>query len=69
MRKYIILLLSALIFTSCGEYQRVQKSSDNDYKLDFAKRAFENKKYVQAATVLEELITVFKGTEKAEDAL
>lgn len=69
MRKFLTILLTAVLLTSCGEYQRVQKSSDNDYKLDFAKRAFENKKYVQAATVLEDLITKFKGTEKAEDAL
>lgn len=55
--------------TSCGEYTRAQKSTDYDYKLDYAKRAFEKKKYVQASTLLEECITVFKGTEKAEDAL
>lgn len=69
MRKIIIALLAAVAFTGCGEYQKAQKSTDYDYKLDFAKRAFENKKYVQAATILTDIITVFKGTEKAEDAL
>ncbi|MCI9284275.1 MAG: outer membrane protein assembly factor BamD [Muribaculaceae bacterium] len=64
---YALLLLAA--FTSCGEYQRVLKSTDADYHLDFAKRAFEEKKYTQAATVLEPVVTVFKGSEKAEDAL
>ena len=69
MRQLIIVLLAAFALTSCGEYTRVQKSTDPDYKLDFAKRAFDQKKYVQAATVLQDVITVFKGTEKAEDAL
>ncbi|MDE6765636.1 MAG: outer membrane protein assembly factor BamD [Duncaniella sp.] len=45
------------------------KSTDPDYHLEFAKRAFEEKKYTQAATALEPVVTVFKGTEKAEDAL
>jgi len=69
MRKIIIALLTVMTFTACGEYQRAQKSTDYDYKLDYAKRAFEQKKYVQAATILTDIITVFKGTQKAEDAL
>lgn len=69
MRKLLLILLCAVAFTSCGEYQKAQKSNDYDYKLDFAKRAFEQKKYVQAATILTDIVTVFKGTEKAEDAL
>ena len=70
MQKYIIITLLALLtLTSCGEYQRAQKSTDANYKLDFAKRAFEKKRYVQAATILQDVITVFKGTEKAEESL
>ena len=67
------LVLSALTvcsaLTSCGEYQRAQKSTDYDYKLDYARRAFEQKKYVQASSILEDIITVFKGTDKAEESL
>ncbi|MDE7411617.1 MAG: outer membrane protein assembly factor BamD [Paramuribaculum sp.] len=66
---YITLSVISLLAVSCGEYQRAQKSTDYDYKLDYAKRAFEQKKYVQAATILTDVITVFKGTQKAEDAL
>ena len=43
MRKYLVLLATAMIFTSCGEYQRVLKSNDANYRLDYAKRAFEAK--------------------------
>ena len=71
MRKYINIMLASaalMLATSCGEYQRVLKSNDPDYRLDFAKRAFEEKKYTQAATALENVPQVFKGSEKAEDA-
>lgn len=61
-------MLAAAV-SSCGEYQRAQKSTDVNYKFDFAKRAFEDKKYVQAATILEEIVPVFKGQEKAEESL
>lgn len=66
---YILTILVVLLLCSCGEYQRAQKSTDYDYKFDYAKRAFENKKYVQAATLLQECISVFKGTDKAEESL
>lgn len=73
MRKSIYIALSvlalALTFTSCGEYQKILKSTDNDAKLEFAKRAFEKKKYTQAATVLSDIVTTFKGTKHAEESL
>lgn len=72
MRNYIhilIVLVSAVAFTSCGEYQRILKSNDPDERLEYAKRAFEQKKYTQAATVLTDIVTMFKGTQKAEDSL
>ena len=63
--------LLAVLFTltGCGEYVKVQKSSDFNYKYEYAKRAFEQKKYTQAATILKDCVTVFKGTEKAEECL
>lgn len=73
MRHYIYkiftLLCFAVLLSSCGEYQKAQKSTDYNYKFDFAKRAFEQKKYVQAATILEDCITIFKGKDKAEESL
>lgn len=69
MFKKIIYLLIIPLLCSCGEYQRVMKSKDYDYKFDFAKRAYDQKKYTQAATVLEDCLNVFKGSEKAEEAM
>ncbi len=72
MRKIItlsLLLTLTISLSGCGEYQRILKSSDPDAKLEYAKRAFEEKKYTQAATVLTDIITLFKGTAKAEESL
>lgn len=69
MYKYLLIIISSILICSCSEYHQVQKSNDFDYKLDYAKRAFEQKKYVQAYTILKDVITVFKGTEKAEESL
>ena len=69
MRKFLIFSLLLALLSSCGEYHRVQKSTDYNYKFDYAKRAFEGKKYMQAITLLSEVVTVFKGTDKAEESL
>ena len=65
----IVALLSAAILSSCGEYNKVLKSTDYNYKYEYAKRAFEEGKYTQAYTILEDIVTVFKGTDKAEESL
>lgn len=65
----ISLLLVLLCATSCTEYSRVLKSKDLDYRFDYAKRAYENGKYVQASTLLTDLITPLKGGPKGEEAL
>lgn len=54
---------------SCTEYTRVMKSRDVDYKFDYAKRAYEQKKYVQASTILGEIYTPLRGTANGEEAL
>ena len=69
MAKYLIFIISILLFCSCGEYQKAQKSQDFNYKFEYAKRAFNEKRFVQASTLLQECITVFKGSDKAEESL
>ncbi|MCM1110315.1 MAG: outer membrane protein assembly factor BamD [Clostridium sp.] len=69
IRNILTVMLCAMLLAGCGEYQKAQKSTDLAYKLDFARRAFDQKKYVQCATVLEPIVTQLKGTDKAEEAL
>ncbi len=68
-RKILTILCTAALFTSCGEYNKALKSSDYNYKFEFAKQAFEQKRYTQAYTLLEDVRNVFRGTPKAEEAL
>ena len=69
MNRLFTILAVALILTACGEYNKVLKSSDYNYKFEYAKKAFEAGQYNQAATLLESVVTVFKGTDKAEESL
>lgn len=69
MRKYISLILLAAVMAGCGEYNKVFKSSDPKVKFEYAKRAFDEKKYNQAYTLLEQCITPLRGGPDGEEAL
>lgn len=69
MHKYLLICLLGLLAVSCGEYQKMLKSSDPEAKFEYAKRAFENGKYVQAYTLLRDITTQLKGSDKAEESL
>ena len=69
-RNIIHYFLFAVVFlTSCGEYNKILKSTDMDLKYTYAKKYFEAGKYDRSITLLEELINPFKGTEKGEESL
>ena len=70
MKKDIIIaLVSGSVLTSCGEYNKVLKSTDYEYKYEAAKSYFGKGQNTKAAAILEELITILKGTDKAEESL
>ena len=70
IKKYIIIaLVSGSVLTSCGEYNKVLKSTDYEYKYEAAKSYFGKGQNTKAAAILEELITILKGTDKAEESL
>lgn len=63
------ILLPMLLLGSCGEYNKVLKSRDVDYKFAYAKKAYDQKKYLQAVTILNDIIQPLRGGEKGEEAL
>lgn len=66
----ILTALAAFMLSSCaGEFNRVFKSTDYDYRYEYAKQSFAEGKYVRAVTLLQDLITIKKGHEDAEEAL
>lgn len=70
MKKYIGICLGLLlVFSSCNSYNKVLKSTDYDYKYEAAKEYYISGKYSKAAIILDELISIMKGTDKAEECL
>ena len=58
-----------ILFSSCGEYNKILKSTDYELKYSYAKKYCNKKDYATAATLLDELVTIFKGTAYAEESL
>lgn len=69
MKKVLFFLLAGFLLASCGEYNKVLKTSDYEVKYEYAKKYYAEKKYSKAYTLLEDVVPMFKGTDKAEEAL
>ncbi|MFO8002543.1 MAG: outer membrane protein assembly factor BamD [Marinilabilia sp.] len=67
MRKLLVLLAIALL-ASCSEYQKILKSTDYDLKYEKALEYYEEGDYMRASTLLEDVISVYMGTSRAEEA-
>ena len=67
--KLVLLFTLAIFFASCGEYNKILKSTDRNLKYTYAKKYFEEKKYSRSISLLEELVPYLKGTGQAEESL
>jgi outer membrane protein assembly factor BamD len=68
--RLILLIFSALlVISSCSKYDKLVKSTDLDKKYEAAMKYYEKGNYVKAITLLEELVSVYRGTAKAETIL
>ena len=67
--KISILFALAVLLASCGEYNKILKSTDRDLKYTYAKKYFEEKRYGRSISLLEELVPYLKGTAQAEESL
>ena len=68
--RLIVMPFLALLLTGCaGEYNKVLKSSDLDYRYEYAKQCFAEGKFSHSAIILQDLITAKKGTDEAEESL
>lgn len=66
IRQIVSVLMLWLFLASCGQYNKMLKSRDYDAKLDYAIKLYNKGDYFKALPLLEELITVYRGTKKAE---
>lgn len=67
--RQLILFVILLGLSSCGGYQQVLKSKDPEYKFNMAIQYFNEKKYVKAQQLLEDVTAYYKGTPRSEDVL
>lgn len=66
---YIIVLTFVMLFSSCGNYNKVLKSTDVEFKYNAAKEYYAKGEYNRAATVLQMIVTSLKGTEYGQESL
>ncbi|MFW5890108.1 MAG: outer membrane protein assembly factor BamD [Marinilabiliaceae bacterium] len=66
--KKLLFFLAIVLLASCSEYQKILKSTDYDLKYEKGLEYFEEGDYMRASTLFEELISVYMGTSRAEEA-
>ena len=70
MRKHLsftLIIFTVALFIGCSEYSKVLKNGDNEAKKEFAIKSYDEGKYIQAITLLEEIIPFYKLTIEGED--
>ena len=68
MKFFLSIFLSvSFVFFSCSRFQRIQSSSNYERKYEAAVGYYKNKNYYKALLLFEELIPIYKGTERSED--
>lgn len=66
--RFLSIAFLVVIVTSCGEYQKVLKSTDYEYKYKKAREYYDAEQYAKSVTLYEELVPIFSGTSKAAEA-
>ena len=62
IKRLCIACVGLALLSSCGEYYRVQKSSDLNERYSFAKKSYNEKKYGRVVNLLEDIVSQFVGT-------
>ncbi len=63
---FLVIGVSALLITGCGEYEKLLKSRDYQAKYDKALNYYEDGEFVRAATLFDQVANIFRGTTKAD---
>ena len=67
--KVICFSFVILLFTSCGEYNKILKSTDLNVRFEHAKQYFEMGKYSRTVALLEDVVQMARSTSRGEEAL
>jgi outer membrane protein assembly factor BamD len=67
-RVFRIFFILILVFTvSCSKYEKLLKSDDFQLKYDVAMEYYEDGDYVRSATLIEQILPIFRGTQRAAE--
>ena len=72
MKKWLIfpILICVMLLSGCAqEFNKVYKSTDYIYKYEYAKECYARGKYTRAITLLQEMVTMMKGSENGQECL
>jgi len=59
-------VLLAVFLASCGNFNKIVKSTDYEYKYKKAVEYYEDGQYTKAGTLLKDLVTIYRGTSRAD---
>ncbi len=66
MRASLLVLFAVLLFSSCGEYQKVLKTPNAGEKYAYAESLYVQGKYKKALKLMEQIVPVYRGKPQAE---
>jgi len=66
LKNLLYLYIGLVLFTSCGGFEKIRKSSDVNYKLTKANEYFDKKDYQHANALYKELMPIMKSTRNYE---
>jgi outer membrane protein assembly factor BamD len=62
----LVILIVATLLGGCGEYEKLLKSRDFEKKYETAVAYYEEGEFVRAATLLDQVANIYRGTIKAD---
>jgi len=65
-RNFAIGLIVIMLLSACGEYNKILKSTDYEFKYKKAIEYYEDGEYVRAGTLFQELVNIYRGTSRAD---
>ena len=60
------LVIILFVIISCGDYNKILKSSDYEFKYKKAVEYYEDGEYVRAGSLFQELVNIYRGTSRAD---
>lgn len=66
---YLALCAMSCGFWGCGEYTKLLKSTDSELKFNKAIEYFNKRKFIQSQTLLNDIKSYYKGTERSQEVL